>query len=409
MRVLFLTAGIEPRPDGLPASGGAVIINRLAQSLATQAVEVLTLNPHHLAAAPELLAQTLTRFHPHVAHLFQYEAWPPVSLSPLFAQPAVPVVATALDYGWFCPRTTLMTGRGSLCLAPASHAQCQACSRQGRHPAVALARLLALLIPSPCRSWPGLGSLLRDRLTRQTRLARTFTDWPWYLHAIARWIAPSQAMAHWLQAAGVDPQHIACVPYGLAPPSNRPPKSPALPVVFTYAGRGIFEKGLHLVVDAFVRLARSLPTVRLRLFGVSPLHPSRYARRCLRQLRPVQEHVDYATYDASDPASLAQTHVAITAMIVPSLWYDNLPSTVVESLAYGTPVIASRHSSAAEPIRDGENGLLFDAFLHADLGSKMRLFATNEPLRRRLLRRTAYPHSPALEARSIKQLYEQLA
>ena len=47
------------------------------------------------------------------------------------------------------------------------------------------------------------------------------------------------------------------------------------------------------------------------------------------------------------------------ALIFPSIWYEGLPLTIIEALATGTPVIASRLGAMQEMILHGENGLLF--------------------------------------------------
>ena len=47
------------------------------------------------------------------------------------------------------------------------------------------------------------------------------------------------------------------------------------------------------------------------------------------------------------------------ASLLSSSW-ENFPHTVVEALAVGTPVIATRAGGVAEVVRDGENGLLVE-------------------------------------------------
>ena len=47
---------------------------------------------------------------------------------------------------------------------------------------------------------------------------------------------------------------------------------------------------------------------------------------------------------------------AADASLLSSSW-ENFPHTVVEALAVGTPVIATRTGGVAEVVRDGENGL----------------------------------------------------
>jgi glycosyltransferase involved in cell wall biosynthesis len=61
-----------------------------------------------------------------------------------------------------------------------------------------------------------------------------------------------------------------------------------------------------------------------------------------------------------------------SALIMPSIWYENFPRTLVESFACGLPVIASRIGALAELIEDGETGLLFEAGNADNLASKMQ-------------------------------------
>ena len=53
---------------------------------------------------------------------------------------------------------------------------------------------------------------------------------------------------------------------------------------------------------------------------------------------------------------LASADVAV----LPSAW-ENFPHAVVEALAMGTPVVATRVGGVPEIVRDGENGLLVEA------------------------------------------------
>ena len=59
------------------------------------------------------------------------------------------------------------------------------------------------------------------------------------------------------------------------------------------------------------------------------------------------------------------------ALVVPSIWYENFPRTIVEAFACGLPVIASRIGALADIVRDGETGLLFEPGNPRDLADKM--------------------------------------
>ena len=47
--------------------------------------------------------------------------------------------------------------------------------------------------------------------------------------------------------------------------------------------------------------------------------------------------------------------------LIPSIWYDNLPNTALESFQYSKPVIASNIWSLPELVIDGMNGYLFES------------------------------------------------
>jgi glycosyltransferase involved in cell wall biosynthesis len=72
------------------------------------------------------------------------------------------------------------------------------------------------------------------------------------------------------------------------------------------------------------------------------------------------------------------------ALIMPSIWYENFPRTLVESFACGLPVIASRIGALAELIEDGVTGLLFEAGNPADLASKMHWAQQNPEIMRQM-------------------------
>ncbi len=74
---------------------------------------------------------------------------------------------------------------------------------------------------------------------------------------------------------------------------------------------------------------------------------------------------------------------AADASLLSSTW-ENFPHTVVESLAVGTPVIATRVGGVGEVVRDGENGLLVPAGDAGALAAAIRRFYGERGLRERL-------------------------
>jgi glycosyltransferase involved in cell wall biosynthesis len=82
------------------------------------------------------------------------------------------------------------------------------------------------------------------------------------------------------------------------------------------------------------------------------------------------------------------------ALVMPSLWYENFPRTLVEAFACGLPVIGSRLGAIEAVIRDGETGLLFDPGNDADLAEKMEWAA-------------AHPAEMARMGEAARKVYEE--
>ncbi|MEK7203249.1 MAG: glycosyltransferase, partial [Patescibacteria group bacterium] len=59
------------------------------------------------------------------------------------------------------------------------------------------------------------------------------------------------------------------------------------------------------------------------------------------------------------------------AVVIPSIWFENMPFSLLESLAIGKIVIASRIGGIPEIIKDGVNGILFDPNNSDDLAKKI--------------------------------------
>lgn len=124
--------------------------------------------------------------------------------------------------------------------------------------------------------------------------------------------------------------------------------------VFLFSGSLIARKGVDLVARAFVRLAREVSNVRLRIVGEGELRES-----IEQTLRPVSERVEFVGFRDWDelPGEYARADV----LCVPSR-YDGWGLVVPEGLASGLPVIATdRMGAALEFVETRRNGWLVPA------------------------------------------------
>lgn len=114
------------------------------------------------------------------------------------------------------------------------------------------------------------------------------------------------------------------------------------------------RKGLEVVLDALAKLRRDGHDVVLRCIG--PFETEAYHRGIDEQIDRLHlsEFVDQGGFVDDVPAALSK----VDAMILPSLYGEGLPMVVLESMAAGLPVVATRVEGTPEAITDGVEGLL---------------------------------------------------
>jgi glycosyltransferase involved in cell wall biosynthesis len=187
---------------------------------------------------------------------------------------------------------------------------------------------------------------LRVRLLRATRNAA--------LRRARRVLVPSAYLRSIAVGWGLDPERVAVVP-------NPAPEVPAHPtreearaalavdgLALGAAGRLTAQKALG---DALEALAR-VPGAGLLVRGDGP---ERAALADRAAELGVADRVRFL--GAGTREDVLVLFRAVDVALLPSAW-ENLPHTLLEALAAGTPVIATSVGGIPEVVRDGENGLL---------------------------------------------------
>ena len=139
---------------------------------------------------------------------------------------------------------------------------------------------------------------------------------------------------------------------------------------FLYAGRLTEEKGLRTLLECWKNGKDLAP---LWIVGDGPLRDEvQKAAASLPNVKLLglksREEVLRLMSDAK-------------AILCPSLWYEGMPCVVIESLAVGTPVIASKIGGYAEMITDGESGALFATGNAGALLGRIREFEMSNALK----------------------------
>ena len=145
--------------------------------------------------------------------------------------------------------------------------------------------------------------------------------------------------------------------------------------VFLFVGQHIWQKNVRLVIDALEQI-KDLP---FRMFFVG----TGYAAGEMKDLVAQKGLSDKVTFTGmlTEREKVTRYYAAADLFLFPSL-YDNAPLVVREAAALHTPAVMVEGSTAAEILRDGENGYLVPNELDAFATRLRQLYRDREQVRR---------------------------
>ena len=236
----------------------------------------------------------------------------------------IPVVQTLHNYRLLCPKATLFRDGGV----------CESCLRTP----VAL---------------PGILHACYRNSILQTSVAATMlavhSSLRTWQQKIAVFIAVSQFVRAKFIQGGLPAERIVVKPnFSPLPPAGKAINEPYA----LFVGRLCVEKGPSLLVEAWKRLAQP---VRLYIAGDGPL-------KAEIECEVRRSGLANVTFLGQLPTAEIMAWIRGSSFIVlPSLWFEGCPMTVIEAYACGVPVIASRLGTLEEIVLQDETGLLFPA------------------------------------------------
>ena len=237
---------------------------------------------------------------------------------------------------------------------------------------------------------------LRVRLLRATRTAA--------LRRASRVLVPSAYLRAIALGWGLDPARTTVV-------ANPAPEVPVHPTrdearaalgiegfALGVAGRLTEQKALE---DTLAALAR-VPRVALLVLGDGPERAA--LERRAAQL-DVSDRVRFLGAGTRDDVIVLFR--AVDAALLTSAW-ENLPHTLLEALAAGTPVIATAVGGIPEVVRDGENGLLVPPRDVAATASAIDRLVRDEVLRASLAAAAAPSVEELAEPRILRRIVQAI-
>ena len=340
----------------------------------------------------------------HIQHLLGLSA----SIIQAIFEMDIPIVLTAHDYWYVCPRIQLLDRNGDVCSGPAGGQKCEWCvsdlpddSEEDLSDEDTLRRasggsLLKRLLPTKLKHRlkaafiPEVNEVAR--LTMEVESLREQIDvlYSSASHFIGRYnymvstmnkvdriITPSEYTKKKCVGFGFPEGKIQAVYHGLNTKVFTDTKKTASDAVrFAYFGGSLRHKGIDVLLRAFEDIPPSKAS--LQIFGdMCGIERDEGLERLAGGAR--------VTFPGRyDNSQLPEVLSEVDVVVVPSLWEETFNLVVREAFLAGTPVVASRIGALEEAVEDGVDGFLFQPGNVTELRQKFQTLISGPEILMRL-------------------------
>jgi glycosyltransferase involved in cell wall biosynthesis len=196
----------------------------------------------------------------------------------------------------------------------------------------------------------------RDSTRRVLNWINAWVEWGAVRDA-DRLIAVSPSLCEYMIARGMPAERMVCVPNGvpsshLTVERQRPSASWTLGAVALFRPR----KGVEVLLESLAMLRSRGANVRLRAVGGFETPAYESATQRLAERLSLDGAIDWIGFTRNVNRELAK----IDVFVLPSLFGEGLPMVVLEAMAAGLPVVASRVEGVPLAVVHRETGLLVE-------------------------------------------------
>jgi glycosyltransferase involved in cell wall biosynthesis len=273
----------------------------------------------------------------------------------------VATLVSLTDFWFLCPRITLLRTDGSLSKIPVESWRCVRClaeeKRRYRYPG----RIFPSLANAFWKKRKESIEKIEDRLAFNLSV----------LEIVDRIISPSRFLRDIYIQSGIPASKISYIRQGRDFPNlsdDVRKTKPSANLRIGYLGQIAPHKG----VDVLIKALRSIsnPRLSLMIYGNVEKFPG-YMKQ-LERICGDDQRIEFKGSYTSE-RQLTRILEGIDIVVVPSVWYENSPNTILEAFAHYTPVVASDIGGISELVEDNVNGLLFSPGDVDQLAEKLHL------------------------------------
>lgn len=229
------------------------------------------------------------------------------------------------------------------------------------------------------------------------------------LRVADRLVAQSDVERRFLLGLGLDPERIVVLPTGIAlddfAGTARPGSGEA--VRFLYVGRlDLEQKGLDVLGRALTSLGRGTP---VKMVFVGDDWGALASLRSRVERAGIPDRVEFVV--GAPRTRVLEEYRAADAFVLPSR-FESFPRALLEAMAAGLPIVATRVGGVPEMVAEGENALLVPPGDERGLADALRTLADDPGLRSRFgaaSRRRAEAYDWDRLIPRYRALFEELA
>ena len=252
----------------------------------------------------------------------------------------IPFVYTVADYFLFCPRTFIRKPDGSRC----EHyhgPECLECLSEMKEGSV---KEIVSRVPAP---------LLK--IFFQIRKA-LFNH---YNQKVKTYVALSETSKNRLIEYGIPPDKVRVI-YHYFLKELKETKEKIDPTSAIFIGWLSVENGIHVLVEAFIKVLKDLPEAKLYLIGTGK---DKFVAGLKEKINSSNAQDNILFLGKKENAEALSIMEKCGVVVVPHQWPKEFgPIVLIEAAALGKPVVTGRIGATHEFVSDKSNGFLVDSY-----------------------------------------------
>lgn len=291
----------------------------------------------------KVMEKALDDFKPDIVHLNNFQRQLSASIINPIKKRNIPIVFTAHDVQAICPAITMLDSKNKIC---------ERCIK-GKY---------ANCIKGKCIKDSLLKSFLGAIEGYYYRIKNIYNKFDYI-------ITPSEFYKKQFENDGINNKKIIAIHNCIKTEEYNleiQDKGYAL-----YFGRLSQEKGILNLLEAFSKLDDGI----LHIAGEGPEKEN--IERIIKE-KHLEKRVRMLGF--LNKEQVKEQIQSCRFVVVPSMWYENCPYSVIETLVVGKPVIGSKIGGIAELIEDGENGYTYLYTDIEELTKKMKMLIEDKKL-----------------------------